>query len=99
MVIPRYGARRLVMGARAVKVAVSLDAVVFKRIEKVRKTLKLSRSGVITAALHHWFETASIKEKVTAYETGYKRTPESQAELDSNILIASDVLAGEEWVE
>jgi len=85
------------MTGRAVKVAVSLAPGDFRRVERVRKELRLSRSAAIAEALKCWFSAGRKEEMVRAYVEGYRSQPETAAETKTFESLAAGTLAGEEW--
>ncbi len=85
------------MPSRTIKVAVSLPADTYRKIEKTRKQRRISRSAVISEALRCWVASGQEQEKVHAYVEGYRRAPETVQEFKPFELLTYEALAAEEW--
>src|SRR5271163_5211575 len=61
---------------RFVKIAISVPAGDFRRIEEICERENLSRSKFIVLAVQEWFEAASKKVLIEQYTQGYELFPE-----------------------
>lgn len=68
---------------KSVKIAVSLPHEDFKKIEKLRKELHLSRSMAVDQAILAWWKERKQHEQIDQYVSGYLKGPESTAEVES----------------
>ena len=66
---------------KSTKIAISLPTEDLRRIEKIRKALKLQRSSLIHMAIRFWLENVEKQEMLKQYEDGYRRKPESIEEI------------------
>ena len=80
-----------------IKVAVSLPKEQFRRIEKRRRLLKVSRSAAVREALSGWLRSLEEQEAVRAYIEGYRRRPESRKNLRAMQQASAEALAHEAW--
>jgi metal-responsive CopG/Arc/MetJ family transcriptional regulator len=64
------------------KVAISMQDGVFRRLERVRRARKLSRSAAIEGAVDRWLGEQEQSAAAKEYEEGYRRTPEDPQEAD-----------------
>jgi metal-responsive CopG/Arc/MetJ family transcriptional regulator len=71
------------MSRSAAKIALSLPDDLFREIERARKIRRQSRSGLVQDALRLWLRQQSDTALVREWEEGYRRTPESPAEIES----------------
>lgn len=85
------------MGHAAVKIAVSLPADLYRVIERVRKIVGKSRSAIVQDALALWAARAAREKVITRYQEGYRRHPESAAEITAAEAAAVQLLAREPW--
>lgn len=85
------------MPARAVKVAITIPESEFREVEAIRKRLKTTRSGVILRALAHWLAAQREAQLDRAYQAGYRRKPETKAEIKTQQILAMPALMSEEW--
>ena len=85
------------MRAKSVKVAVSLPAEVWKRLEAVRRARKESRSSLFLEAILAWLEARERAERIRDYERGYRDAPETAEEVKASERAAVALLAAEEW--
>jgi hypothetical protein len=74
--------------ARAVKVAVSLPADLFRAVEKARRQTEQTRSAVFQQALYRWLASHRQEELVQRYTDGYLRAPEAKAEIEEATALA-----------
>ncbi len=87
------------MPPKTVKVAVSLPAREFQRVETLRKKRHLSRSAAISEALRCWIGESTTRAKVEAYVAGYQRQPETADERAISAKLGGAALAAEDWEE
>lgn len=83
--------------ARARKVAISLPAVLHDEIERERRESGLSRSAIIVRALEDALARRRKAALVERYVEGYRRMPESRAEIEAARSAAAELLAQEPW--
>ena len=79
------------------KIAISLPKEDFLRIEKLKNTLKKSRSELIQEAVASWLASHKEKELIDQYENGYRRKPEKLSHIASLEKVQYDVLSTESW--
>lgn len=79
------------------KIAISLPVEDLKRIEKLRKELKIQRSTLIDMAIRFWLDNAEKQNMIKRYEEGYRRTPESAKEIEALQKLSADAFAEEGW--
>jgi metal-responsive CopG/Arc/MetJ family transcriptional regulator len=65
------------------KVAISISDHVFRRLERVRRARKLSRSAAIQGAVDRWLESEERSAEARAYVEGYRRVPEKLREIEA----------------
>ena len=63
------------------KIAISLPIENLKRIEKLRKELKIQRSAIIDMAISFWLENMEKQKMIERYEEGYRNQPEKVDEI------------------
>lgn len=82
----------------AAKIAVTVPRETLDAVEKRRRTLGISRSAVVTAALEAWLQDASMTTEERRYLLAYLREPETVQELrDSRTLAAAVASTWEPW--
>jgi metal-responsive CopG/Arc/MetJ family transcriptional regulator len=85
------------MRTKSVKIAVSLPAPLYLNVEAARKKFRRSRSTVVQDALAEWLRVERDAEMVRKYEAGYRRQPETRAEIAAARASAISVLSAQEW--
>lgn len=83
--------------AHAVKLAISISDEDFSAIETIRKKEGLTRSGVITEAIRLLRCKEEKERLIRLYEEGYRKHPESVAEIMAGEKAVLDVLSKEDW--
>ncbi len=83
--------------ARARKVAISLPASLHEEIERERRERGMSRSAIIVAALEESLARRRREALIERYTEGYRRMPESAAEVEAARAAAAELLAEEPW--
>lgn len=68
----------------------------YDRLEALRRATGDSRSGLIRRAIEEMFENLRIAEKTRRYVEGYRRFPETRAEIQA-AASAAKRLASESW--
>ncbi|MEW6556967.1 MAG: ribbon-helix-helix domain-containing protein [Elusimicrobiota bacterium] len=58
------------------KVAISLPASDYKKIENIRRKMKIGRSALIDDAIRFWLDWVEQQELIKQYESGYRKNPE-----------------------
>ena len=84
------------MSSRAVKVAVTVPAQLFRELEGVRRRRSQTRSAAVQEALRHWLRAQQHATLVREYEAGYRRKPETRREIDEALVTAVGLLRDEE---
>ncbi len=79
------------------KIAISLPAEDLRKIEVMRKKLRLQRSAIIDQAIRFWLRHQEENEKVRAYEQGYARKPEPVGEIKALEQLSADAFKEEGW--
>ena len=79
------------------KIAISLPVEDLKRIENVRKELKIQRSTLIDMAIRFWLDSVEKKKMIKQYEEGYRRHPESAKEIEALQKLSADAFTEEGW--
>ncbi len=82
--------------ARVAKIAVSLPRALLDEIEKMRRATGLSRSAVVRMALEESMSRQHRAALVERYVQGYRRCPETAAEVAVAQSASSDVFK-EPW--
>jgi metal-responsive CopG/Arc/MetJ family transcriptional regulator len=77
--------------------AVSLPADLYRALEKIRKQRRAGRSEVVQEAVQLWIDRQRELGLIGQYEAGYRRRPESAAEIRAAETAAVRLLAAEEW--
>ena len=85
------------MGARAEKVALSLDRELLRRAEKLRKATGESRSALLARALRLLVGAESHAERVREYVAAYERAPEDARDIEAARDLAKRALAALPW--
>jgi len=85
------------MPAKSVKIAVSLPVALYRSVEAARKKSRRGRSTVVQDALAEWLRVERDAEMVRQYEAGYRRKPETRAEIAAARASAISVLSAQEW--
>ncbi|MCK6459619.1 MAG: hypothetical protein L6Q95_06950 [Planctomycetes bacterium] len=83
--------------ARARKVAISLPARLHEDIQRERRESGLSRSAIIVRALEDMLARRRREPLIERYVEGYRRMPESAAEVEAARSAAAELLAQEPW--
>ena len=78
------------------KTALSLPRDVYDRLEALRCLTGDTRSGIIRRAIEELFESLRRSEKTRRYVEGYKKFPETRAEIRA-AAAAAKLLAEEPW--
>lgn len=82
----------------AAKIAVTVPRDTLDAVEKRRRSLGLSRSAAVTAALEAWLADSSMTAEERRYLVAYLRQPETVAELrDGRALSAAAASTWEPW--
>jgi metal-responsive CopG/Arc/MetJ family transcriptional regulator len=81
----------------ASKVAISLPPELHKALEHVRKKTGRSRSALVQEALRLWLQAQQQAARIRQYEAGYRKRPESEAEVRAAEAAAVRLLASQEW--
>jgi len=79
------------------KVAVTVDPALLERIERMRKRTGESRSAVFERALEAYVATSARTETARRYADGYRRRPETDADVRASLATALDALASEPY--
>ena len=69
------------MPRSAAKIALSLPDALFREVERMRKRRKTTRSALVQEALRLWLRQQAEASLVREWEEGYRRLPESTAEI------------------
>jgi metal-responsive CopG/Arc/MetJ family transcriptional regulator len=69
------------MAGPAAKIALSLPDALFREVERVRKRRKTTRSALVQEALRLWLRQQTEASLVREWEEGYRRLPETVAEI------------------
>lgn len=67
--------------ARAKKIAITVDADLLARAERLRQRTDESRSAVFARALRALLDTQERERRIAEYVEGYRRQPETQQEI------------------
>lgn len=67
--------------ARAKKIAITVDAELFARAERLRRQTEESRSALFARALRVVLQDEERKRKIAEYVAGYERVPENLDEM------------------
>jgi metal-responsive CopG/Arc/MetJ family transcriptional regulator len=70
------------MASGAAKIALSLPDDLFREIERARKKSGKTRSALVQDALRHWLRYQGEAALVREWEEGYRRMPETSAEVE-----------------
>ena len=79
------------------KVAVSLPRSLYQEIERRRRETGLSRSAIVRKALEESIARRHRAALVERYVEGYRKMPETAAEVEAAQNAAADVLAQVPW--
>jgi metal-responsive CopG/Arc/MetJ family transcriptional regulator len=82
---------------RAAKIAVSLEAELLRRIEKVREQTGESRSAVVSRALRKLTQEDEHSRRVLEYVQVYRDMPETAREVTAARAAAKRALAALPW--
>jgi len=85
--------------AKAGKIAVSLDAELLRRVERVRGRTGESRSALVSRALRQLTHEDEDARRVAEYVETYRATPETAAEVVAARDSAKRALAALPWDE
>jgi hypothetical protein len=83
------------MTMRAAKIAVSLPADTFRKLEKRRRETKKTRSAIVAEALDAWLDGRGFSDEERRYIAGYLAQPEN----DGDAMAISMASAWSEWDE
>lgn len=82
----------------AAKIAVTVPRETLDAVEKRRRTLGISRSAAVTAALKAWLDDVRMTAEERRYLLAYLRQPETVAEIrDGRAVAAAAASAWESW--
>ena len=81
---------------KSAKIAISLPTENLKRIEKIRKELRIQRSALIDMAVGFWLDNREEQKMIEQYEQGYRKHPESIDEIKVMEKLSADAFAEEE---
>lgn len=90
----------IVIPNKAVKTAVSLPAETFQRAEALRRKEGKTRSALYAEALEAHLKALEVRELEARYEAGYRKHPETEAELaeiDAFAKLSAQSLEPEDW--
>ena len=79
------------------KLSITLPGEVAGDVERLMKESGETRSGVILRVLRAFFRTRGQEARIHAYVEGYRRHPESAAEVKAAEAAATELLAQETW--
>lgn len=82
---------------RVVKIAVSLPSSLYQAIEKERRETGQSRSAIVRSALEDSIARRDRAALIERYVEGYRKHPETVAEVAAAESASADALAGESW--
>ena len=85
--------------SRAAKIAVSLEAELLRRVERVREQTGESRSAVVSRALRELTREDEHARRILEYVQVYRDKPETLAEVAAARASARIALAGLPWDE
>lgn len=85
------------MAALRAKVAVSVDAALLARVEKLRAKTGESRSAVVARALARLMDEAAHAERVQRYVAAYRELPETADVVDRATDLAARALRDVPW--
>jgi len=85
------------MASRVVKIAVTIPRDMFKALEAIRRTLKVSRSSLIDQAVKGWIESRQKADLIRRYEEGYRKHPETREMVQAMEKAQIETLAPEDW--
>lgn len=80
----------------AVKITISIPRDVHRALEQARRRRGETRSATVQRALRHWLRSEVQAELVRAYEEGYRRRPETPAEIEAALATAVGLLRDDE---
>lgn len=80
-----------------VKTAISLPRPVFRQIEAIRRRTHWSRSQILLEAFQMWLNGQRDKELERRYAEGYRRHPESKAEMEAWLKASLSSWDKESW--
>jgi len=79
------------------KIAISLPADVFRKVEKARKKTGESRSALIRRSIEYVLNKEEHDALVKQYIDGYTKYPETEEESKFCELTSSEILSEEPW--
>lgn len=85
------------MMAHSVKVTISLPQSWLPEIERERARRKQSRSAFFRHAIDRMLSERRRGEEIERYIEGYRRTPETSAEVEEAQRLGASVLGQEPW--
>jgi metal-responsive CopG/Arc/MetJ family transcriptional regulator len=85
--------------AKAAKIAVSLEAELLRRVERVREQTGESRSAVVSRALRRLTREDEQARRVVEYAQVYRDKPETPAEVSAARSSAKRALSALAWDE
>lgn len=83
--------------AKTAKIAISLDATLLRRVEKVRSRTGESRSALVSRALRMLAEDSEHERRVEEYVEAYRAKPEGEAEVTMARALALRSLSALPW--
>ena len=81
----------------AVKIATSVPAEQFRKLEAVRKQLGLKRSAAVQEALALWLAGKESAEGIQVYLRGYMNLPEDAGEATGIVEAWATGMEAEDW--
>ena len=84
---------------KAEKIAISLPGELIRRVERIRKSTGETRSAFIRRAIELALEEREQRALIARYQEGYKKHPETAAEIAAAEAAAVELLSGEPWAE
>ena len=79
------------------KVAISMPKDLFQAMERIRRELRIPRSAAVVEALRAWLKSRQEKEQIRQYVEGYRRHPESKAEVKAWTRLAAESFHKDPW--
>jgi Arc/MetJ-type ribon-helix-helix transcriptional regulator len=81
----------------AAKIAVSIPSDLLRRVERLRRSAGKRRSTAVQEALALWADRESRESDRRRYIEGYRRCPETEAEVRRAARAGAEALAAEPW--
>lgn len=85
------------MAPRVVKIAVTIPRDIFKALEDIRRTLKVSRSSLIDQAVKNWIDGRQKADLIRRYEEGYRKNPETRETIQAMEKAQIETFTPEDW--